>query len=212
MQHITQLERRLILLIPPILLMVLEWWHPAGFSKHVFPTLYPERHWWLTLHLLQLPLFALVGTAIFVLLADIHHWSATVSRVAAWFFIVYYAAFDSVAGIGLGVIFRDIQGWTPEEQAPIIRLAQLYFNDPLFGGTHSWMSEFASLTWLVTALSATWALFRARRPLLPLLFLVLAGFFLWRSHAYPYGPLAFLCLFLAYLGLEFWPKKKIKQS
>lgn len=81
--HITQLERRLILFLPPILLILLEWWHPSGFSKHVFPTLYPERQWWLYLHLLQLPLFALIGTSIYILLADVHHWSATVSRVSA---------------------------------------------------------------------------------------------------------------------------------
>ncbi len=210
MRQRSRLLRWLILFLPPLLLAILEWWHPVNFSDHVFASLYPQKEWWLGLHLLQLPLLALVATGFYFLLEGIHNRAATVCRISAWFFLVYYAAFDAVAGIGLGNILRNAQYFGPDEQGTIARLAQSYFNDSYLGGVHSWLSEFSSLTWLVTAWSAMWALYLAGCHPFALFFLFLSGIFLWYSHAYPYGTIAFICLLLAYLGVECWPRRRLR--
>ncbi|WP_154017853.1 hypothetical protein [Candidatus Protochlamydia phocaeensis] len=37
---------------------------------------------------------------------------------------------DSIAGIGLGVWMRQVQGWSPEEQAPIAQAAHCILTIP----------------------------------------------------------------------------------
>lgn len=204
--------RRLLLLGAPAALVAVEIFHPTHFSQNVFYGLMPHLDQWMLVHILQLPLFSFIGLGLFTVLKGIHHPVATVARMATWLFIVYYAAFDSIAGLGTGLLIRHGLALPPEQQAIAAKLAQEYFLDPYLGGMHSWMSEFASLAWLVAAWATAWVLYWAKKPLVTVCLIAVAGAVLWISHAYPYGPVAFSCLFVAYAWLEFTPSRQAKST
>jgi len=70
--------RRLVLLGVPLLLGILELGHPALLpGDPVVATIGPIATWWTTLHVLQVPLFALLGFAVIILVRDIDNQAAT---------------------------------------------------------------------------------------------------------------------------------------
>jgi hypothetical protein len=116
----------LCLLAAPLVLVILELFHPANFTGPPAPGMYqylskpqPYNHeyhalaywgpnWWFTLHMIQTPMVALVAIGLWILasLADRGAMSAVVlawlSRVSTFVFLIYYTALDSIGGSGLG--------------------------------------------------------------------------------------------------------------
>ena len=91
------LLRRLVLLGTPLVLGTLEIWHPTPTgTESTFEVIVNNAEWWFTLHILQLPLFGPMGLAVYLLVDGLHGWAATISRIGAWFFVVFYIALDSV--------------------------------------------------------------------------------------------------------------------
>ena len=77
------LYRRSLLFGVPLLLGILELGHPALLpGDPIVDTIGPIVTWWTTLHVLQVPLFALLGLAVVMLLRDIENQAATISRWA----------------------------------------------------------------------------------------------------------------------------------
>src|SRR5215211_5863268 len=68
----------------------------------------------LALHLLLLPLFALMGVAIWVLLEGIGGAAAWAARVAAFLFLVGYVALDAISGIAASAILASGAPWSTE--------------------------------------------------------------------------------------------------
>lgn len=87
--------RRLVLLGTPLVLGILEIWHPTS-NESPFNLIVDNANWWFTLHILQLPLFGLMALAVYLFVDGLHGWAATISRIGAWFFVVFYIALDSV--------------------------------------------------------------------------------------------------------------------
>jgi hypothetical protein len=63
--------RRLVLLGTPLVLGILEIWHPTS-NESPFDIIVDNANWWFTLHILQLPLFGLMALAIYLLVDDLH--------------------------------------------------------------------------------------------------------------------------------------------
>lgn len=125
--------RRLVLLGTPLVLGILEIWHPTS-NESPFDIIVDNANWWFTLHILQLPLFGLMALAIYLLVDDLHGWAATISRIGAWFFLVFYIALDSILGIAGGVIARGARGLPADQQALIAReLEEFAFTQLLAG-------------------------------------------------------------------------------
>lgn len=57
-------------------------------------------------HLVQLVVFSLLALVVWCLIDGLQGPAATVSRVALLVFVVFYTAFDSVAGIAVGVLVQ----------------------------------------------------------------------------------------------------------
>ena len=58
-----RLLRRLVLLGTPLVLEILEIWHPIpSGTESTFEVIVNNADWWLTLHILQLPLFGLISS------------------------------------------------------------------------------------------------------------------------------------------------------
>jgi hypothetical protein len=99
--------RRPIVFGVPFILGILELGHPALLpSDDIAATIVPIATWWTVLHVLQVPLFALLGVAVWLLVRDLDGRPATISRYAISLFIVVYPAFDAAVGIASGVICR----------------------------------------------------------------------------------------------------------
>lgn len=205
--------RYFVLLFVPLALAILEIWHDSDFVDAVYMNLSPHINWWIFLHVLQIPLFALAGTGVWLLIKPYTSLEALIAKISLWIFIVFYAAFDSLAGIGTGLIVKYGLSYPSSQQDVIAQLAQNFFHDPDFGGFYSWFSLFASYSWLIAMIATVITLYRVHKPLLPLAFYLLSAYFLGLgSHAYPEGPLAFISLFLGNFFLEFYPLRRINRA
>lgn len=207
------MDKRLLKLIcyilAPLALVSMELFHPSGYGRAIYDNLLPHAGWWLQLHFLQPLFFSLVGVGGILLSWGNHGIFSHISKISLFLFIVYYSVYDAVAGIGTGVLI-DVVKDLPEASIPLGKeIIQSYFFHPIFGGSHTWLSEFASLTWLVGIWSLAIALLIERRSILPILFLVLSGAFIWHNHGYPTGPMGFSCFFIAAIWLGYTPKPRI---
>ena len=83
--------RQLVMLLTPLILGILEIWHPVGVpGKSAFESILPKADWWVTLHILQLPLFGLMALAVFLMVKNLEGWAATISRIGIAFFVIFY--------------------------------------------------------------------------------------------------------------------------
>jgi hypothetical protein len=168
--------------------------------------------WWYWLHLLQLPLFGLVGAGGILLTWGKTGYLARLSVIGFWFFMVFYTAFDAINGISVGAIMRDASGYTPSEQETVAKAIQNLYNHPFVGGSHSVVSEVASLGWVLGMLPMIILLAKDRIPYIILLLYLISTISLWWSHAYPFGPIAFFCFALGSFFLLRWERSNPAQN
>ncbi|MBE9167145.1 hypothetical protein IQ238_06230 [Pleurocapsales cyanobacterium LEGE 06147] len=200
--------RRPIVLGTPLALGILELWHPRYFPR-VFFDLLPRVEQWLTVHLLQLPLFGLLALAVYLLINGLSGLAATISRIALWFFIVFYTALDAIAGIATGILIRNASELPPDQQAIIARAVQALFFNPIAGGYISVISIIGLFGWIIAVFAAAIALYRAGAPRLPVILLALS--FIFGVHPRPTGPLGMAFFFVAAVWLELvWQRSSLK--
>lgn len=115
----------LCLFVAPLVLLVIELFHPAGFTQdpgmyqylsqpqpfdpRFHALAYPGPEWWFTLHMIQTPLVGLVAVGLWLLAGRVGERDgggaialAWLGRVATFVFLIYYTALDSIGGSGLG--------------------------------------------------------------------------------------------------------------
>jgi hypothetical protein len=211
------------LLVAPLILVVLELFHPAHFTgtpgmyqylsvpqpyNPQFKALaYWGPHWWFTLHMIQTPMVALVAVGLWQL-ASLNDRSASgvvtalawLSRVATFVFLIYYTALDSIGGSGLGraILNSQTMGLTADQMTGVELLLNKTWADPWVGGVGSFISMTGSWAAFLAALFVALALLVDKTISLPPA-LLLAGFGweLQMSHTMPHGPIAFALLILA---------------
>jgi hypothetical protein len=100
--------RDAVLFGAPTLMAVSSVLHPLPpfMSPGMLKFLRPRLSLWLGIHLVQVVLVLLLGLAIWFLTEGLSSRAATASRLATACFLVFYAAFDSVVGIGTGLLAR----------------------------------------------------------------------------------------------------------
>ena len=151
--------RRVLLLGTPLTLAILEFFHPQ-VSRDVAGPLFPVAGWWVTLHVVQLVLFALMGAALWMLTNGLHGIATTVSRLGAAVFVVFYGAGDTLLGIATGIIALgagDLPTSVREGRAEAIAML---FEDPIAQVLY-FVGE---LGWLVGLLAAVVALYAGAFP------------------------------------------------
>ncbi|ATQ69909.1 MULTISPECIES: hypothetical protein [Methylosinus] len=226
----------LCLVLAPAVLASMELFHPAHFTHApgmyaylsaarpyapAFEALgYSGPHWWVALHLIQLPMLALVALGLWRLVDGVSEGvaglAARLSRAGAFVFAILYTALDSIGGVGLGRSILDLEAMraagslTPEEAAGAVKLLDAVWVDPVTGGVGSFVSLGGSWAAFVAAAAAAFALGASRRAPWPALALLL--FFGWElqiSHAAPHGPAAFASLMAAALWLRLEPRLRV---
>jgi hypothetical protein len=189
--------RRLILLGTPIFLGTLEMFHPVAITGDVLADLGHSIPIWMTVHLLQLPLFGLMALAVHFLLDGAASAAATVSRIALWFFIVFYISFDTLAGISAGIVLDGALDKSPEVQLEIVRLFEAFQFSPLALA----INALGALGWVVSVLAAAYVVRKAGAPLFVVLCLLLSMIF--AMHIPPTGPLGLAFFLIAAGAIEF---------
>ena len=180
-------SRRLLLIGTPLVLALLMIVHQLidQFERPVA---------FLALHLLLLPLFALMGVAIWVLLEGVGGAVAWAARVTAFLFLVGYVTLDAISGIAASVLLASEASWSMEATRALFA-----------SGPAALPTTVAVLAWRACVLLGAWALYRAGRPLAPLVVLVATTLWLNQNHGGVRGVVVFGGFAVAAAWLEYFP-------
>jgi hypothetical protein len=140
---------QVLLFVAPTLVGLLNLTHPR-FKPPVFIGIVHHISWWLTLHILNLALFPLLGLAAFILVRDTHNFASALTKVALAIFIPIYAAFDAIAGIGTGILVENAKSMAPDDIARVAPLIDAYWKSNVLNT----VAAAGSIAWVIAMLSA----------------------------------------------------------
>ena len=124
--------------------------------------------------------------------------AALLARAALVIWMVFFSAFDAVAGIATGVLTRHANGLADDERETVGKAIDFLFHDSqLAGGQFSVLGNVGHGAWVVLAIAAPVALWRAGLPRL----LVAATLFsvLFATHSGAGAAVGLVALFVALL-------------
>ena len=207
--------QRIIILGTPLALGLLEIWHPVGLpNKTPYESVLPKVDWWLTLHLLQLPLFGLLGLSVLLLVNNLRGWEVNLSRIGIALFVVFYCALDSIMGIAGGLLIRSARELSSSIQIFAEKQFNLLLFDPFVGGsTFSVIGILGGGGWAIGVIAAAIALGKAGAPRLSVVLLIASGILFGLAHVPPTGPLGMACFFIAVAIIDprLWSGEKQRQ-
>jgi hypothetical protein len=152
--------------------------------------------WFMAYHMIQLPLIGLVAVSV-LLLAD------AFGRASAWpvclgmgTFLVFFSAYDTLAGVGTGLAMRGARGLPETQQDAVFSLVKTW---PAAEPWVFWLSIVGTGGWILALGYLTITARAGGVPRAQWIFLGLAAFFLLLGHPAPFGTLAFGSLFIAAL-------------
>ena len=188
--------RRIVLLGTPLALTVLLLFHPSPYDD-VAGELLPIANWWIALHTIVFGLVPFMGVAIWMLTVGLEGVFATLSRVAAVVFALFYDAGDAIAGISTGILALSAKEGALGERAAVGAIETL-FEDPF----KTLLFDIGRYAWIVALLLGAVALWRAGAPRLPLVLLGLPAYLVTLDHAFPSGSLTFGTFFVIAAWIE----------
>jgi hypothetical protein len=199
----------LFAILAPLALAVLECFHP---HVHDFFELDLDR--WLLVHYLQIPLFLFAALAMIVVAGSAKGIAVSIVRFAMLVFAILYIPFDVAAGVVTGELAKAaLASGSPEAwRAPI----EAIWAHPILGGSPNTMPAFAivgTFAWTIGAIAAAFAVRRAGASWGPVVLLVVSAFglFVFRTHAWPGGPVSFGALGAAAAWLT-WERSRRAQA
>ena len=188
--------RRIVLLGTPLVLTFLLLFHPSPYDD-VAGELLPIAGWWIALHTIVFGLVPFMGVALWLLTAGLEGVVATLSRVAAVVFALFYDAGDAIAGISTGIIARSAEVGALGERIAVGAIDTL-FADPF----KTLLFDIGRYAWIVALVTAAVVLWRAGAPRLPLVLMALPAYLVTLDHAFPFGSLTFGTFFVIAAWLE----------
>jgi hypothetical protein len=150
---------------------------------------------WLLVHTAQLVLTVLLAYALWFLLEDLTGWGANLARAALPVFLVFFSAFDAVAGLATGWLEHDAHHHDATEQVTIRGAIDELFNGNWLTGNLSIAGGTAAIAWLAITIGAAVALHRAGANRLTVTAMACAALF--ANHPPPLGTAGLLALSVA---------------
>jgi hypothetical protein len=179
----------------PLMLGGLELFHP-----HPHDLLILDLKRWMLIHYAQIALFPLVALSAIRLVRDMSGYAAALCRIGMFVFGIAYVAFDTAAGVVTGVLVSAAHATNAPEawRAPVLAV----WNHPIVGGSSEGAPALAvigTIAWSVGTLSACVAVRRAGYSWVPTASLIISalGLLVFRTHAWPGGPVTFGALAVA---------------
>jgi hypothetical protein len=108
----------------PLAWAVLLLLHPTGEGDDFFPVMADETTAWVVVHVGTLLFVPLMAAVVYTLLRGVEGAAARVSRIALAAFVLFYAAWEVLVGIGLGLFVEEVNGLAGAEQATGARLVE----------------------------------------------------------------------------------------
>jgi hypothetical protein len=174
----------------PLVLAIVEVFHP-----HPDDLFDLDVGRWMLVHYAQVPLFPLAALSVAMLVRDQADWAAWLCKAGMFVFAVAFTAFDTAAGLVIGLLVKGaLASGNPESWRDMIDA--LWF-DPVLGGKGftdaPLMGLIGRLALSAGAVAGAISLKRAGHGWLPVLLLAVASFGInvFKSHSWPGGPLTF---------------------
>jgi hypothetical protein len=154
-----------LLLAAPLLWVVVALLHPGGVGDEPPPYegIADDANMWIFVHFSQLVLTPFVAWGVWMLLDGVQSVAATVARVFVVVWMVFFSAFDAIAGIAVGVLTRYANSLAGDEQEAVVGAIDFLFQDSRFAGgnNYSVLAGLGQLSWIVLAIAAAVALWQA---------------------------------------------------
>jgi hypothetical protein len=195
-----QTARRVLILGPPLALAVWETIHPRPDVN--VESVMEIATWFMVFHLVQLPLTVLVAVSVYLLAESLGRARAWTTLVGLAVFMVFFSAYDAWAGAATGNALQKARDFSPAEQDAVWEIVEDW------PGIHPIafpLAIVASIGFLVALVGLAVAARRAGASRAQWILLALSGVFFLGGHPFPFGTLAFGCLFLAGLLFELRP-------
>ena len=186
--------RRALLLLPPLAFAAWAGIHPAPEVNA--EAVMDVATWFAAFHAVQLVLMGLIALSVFLLADDFGAAGAWTTRLGIGVFLIVFSAYDAVAGIATGLAMRNARDLSPAEANGVWETVKDWpgFDPPVFA-----LNIVGTLGWVVALVGVALAARRTGAPRTEWIFIALAGLFLMGGHPFPFGTIAFGCLFIAAL-------------
>jgi hypothetical protein len=179
----------------PLLWAILLLFHPTGDGDEYYPIVKDDITAWMTVHIGMMLFIPLMAGVVFLLLRGVTGPAALVSRIALAPFVVFYGAYETLVGLGSGILASEVNALPEAETATGAKLIQ-EFNESKLLADPGVLNSIGTVALVVAAVAAGIALYR--RAGAPLAVPILLGLSapLVATHPPPYGPIG-LVLFMA---------------
>lgn len=186
----------MLILVPPLVVAVYEVFHPN--PDVTAAAVMDVAGWFALFHAIQLVLFVFLVLSIALLaqnLGVLEHWATRLGLVLV---LVFFSAYDAIAGIATGLAMRAARDLRVAEQNAVFEVVKDWpgFDPSVFA------IGVVAILGLVLALAMLTVGARRQVGRGPVILLALATIAALGGHPFPFGTVAFGCLFLAALWLD----------
>ena len=188
--------RLVLLLLPPLLLAGLETLHPQ--PEPTVRAMLEVATWFAIFHVIQLVLIGFVGLSVLLLADTFGRANTWATRIGLGLFLVFFSAYDTLAGIGTGLAMRTARDLSATQQDGVLAVVQDW---PSLGAPFA-LSILGTAGWVIAVGALALTAYRQRTPRRVWIALGLAALFLLGGHPFPAGTLAFGSSFIAALLVE----------
>jgi hypothetical protein len=154
--------------------------------------------WFATFHVIQLMLIGLVALSVFLLADVFGRANAWVTRLGLGTFLIFFSAYDTLAGIGTGLAMRNARVLSATQQEGVLAVVK---DSPGLGPPFA-LSIVATPGWVIAVGALAASARRLGAPRRVWVVLALAAIFLLGGHPFPAGTFAFGSFFVAALLVE----------
>ena len=174
----------------PLAWAALLWFHPDVDPDRVYESLRDQVDTYLVVHVGTLVFIGLMGVALYLLVRDLPGRAATVSRLAIGPFVLFYAAWETVIGLAIGVLVQHAND-APARERPAVADAIQAVGGNVIIGDAGILLAIGALAWITAVIAAAVALHGAGAPLLAVILVGLSAVVV--SHPPPIGPVGLVC-------------------
>lgn len=189
--------RRVLILAPPLVLAVYEVFHPQ--PDVTAAAVMEVAGWFALFHAIQLILFPFLVLSIALLAQNLGVFGHWVTRLGLVLVLVFFSAYDAIAGIATGLAMRAARDLPVAEQNAVFEVVKDWpgFDPAVFA-----IGAIAILGLVMALAMLTVGARRRQVGRGPVILLAIATIAALGGHPFPFGTVAFGCLFLAALWLD----------
>jgi hypothetical protein len=186
--------RLVLLVVPALAFAVFEIFHPQPEINA--RAVMDVATWFAAFHAIQLLLIGLVAVSVLIIADEYGAAGAWTTRLGIGVFLIVFSAYDSVAGIATGLAMRSARDLPVAQQEAVFQTVKDW---PAFDPSVFALNIIGTLGWVVALVGLAVIARRAGAARSEWIFLGLGGLFLMGGHPFPFGTIAFGCLFIAAL-------------